>query len=166
MKTQYKILALVGAALVGYGVTSAILLAAEPTHRAYPTPVSLDRPKDLSEAARALLDERMNRHGADMVQVFWSVLKLNHLQTETLAAAIADEPGIARPLPGVSNQLNNAFPPAFFDYQDQLRQRAGALEKAAKDKDDRAVARAYGQLTETCVQCHSLYLHGPKENIR
>jgi len=129
-----------------------------------PTVASLDRlpePDYLSEQARATLRRRMERHGQDMVQLLLSMTMLQHDVARQAAQRIAAEPTVDRPAVGGEDELGAALPERFFTLQLQLRSRAKAIAEDARKRDDAALGKAFGQLAETCVQCHSAYLRPP-----
>jgi hypothetical protein len=117
----------------------------------------LPQPDYLSEEARQALRRRMERHGEAMVQLLLSMTLLQHEVAQGAAERIASEPPFQRPQPGGEDELG-ALPERFFTLQLQLRNRAKDLVAAAKAKDDAKLAASFGQLAETCVQCHSAYL--------
>lgn len=119
---------------------------------------TLEAPAYLSGLARQLLKKRMARHGKDMLSMVQSVLFLDHETTQRLAAEVAAEPRLTRPIAGGEDDLNAALPERFFVLQDELRTRAQALGEAAKTGDDSSLAKRLGELTQTCVSCHSTYL--------
>lgn len=123
-----------------------------------PSAPGLRSPDYLSELARQLLRQRMGRHGRDMSRLVQAVLLLERDIARELATSIANEPRITRPTPGASDELNAALPEQFFARQDELRERAKALAQAAKEGTDDALAQRLGELTRTCVGCHSAYL--------
>jgi len=112
----------------------------------------------LSATARAVIHQKMADHGDQMNELVWAVVLLDRAETARIATAIAEQPRLARPSTGDATELNTALPPRYFELQDQLRDRARSLAAAAKDWDSRVVARSYGQLAETCVACHEVYL--------
>jgi cytochrome c556 len=118
----------------------------------------LSAPSYLSTLARQLLKKRMARHGKDMLSMVQAVLFLDHETTQRLASEVAAEPRLTRPIAGGEDDLNAALPERFFVLQDELRSRAQALAEAAKTADDASLARRLGELTQTCVSCHSAYL--------
>lgn len=118
-------------------------------------------PSYLSPIARQLLKRRMARHGHDMLTLVQSVLLLDHATTQRLASEFAAEPRLTRPIAGGEDDLNAALPERFFVLQDELRSRALSLAEAAKKTDDAALASRLGELTQTCVSCHSTYLEPP-----
>ncbi|GMU62268.1 MAG: hypothetical protein AMXMBFR34_40310 [Myxococcaceae bacterium] len=118
----------------------------------------LRQPDYLSELARQLLRQRMARHGKDMTRLVQAVVLLEKDVAKELAQAIASEPRITRPTPGASDELNSALPEQFFVRQDELRERAKAMAQAAASESDDALAARLGDLTRTCVGCHSAYL--------
>ncbi len=127
------------------------------TGKAAPAP-SLPEPEWLPSEAREMLSARMQRHGEEMMLLLVSVMTLSHEDTQQLAEEVAAEPRLGRPNPGEKDTINARLPARFFDLQDQLRERANAVAAAAVAKDDGRIVRAYGQLAETCVSCHTVYL--------
>lgn len=123
---------------------------------------TLDQPDYLPEAARMLLKKRMARHGSDMTDLVLAVALLKHETARAIAHTISAEPRLVRPIAGGEDDLNAALPERFFVLQDELRNRALALEEASRAGDDAALAIAFGRLTEVCVGCHSAYLNRPK----
>ena len=126
-----------------------------------PTVPKLREPQHLPAAARLILVRRMERHGVDMTQLLWSVLMLNYDEVQKSADQIASEPRLARPLPGGSSELNALLPPRFFELQDQLYATAKGVSEAAQARNDGRIAKAFGNLSQTCIQCHGLYLNEP-----
>jgi len=130
---------------------------------ASPAPVpdakfSLPDPDWLPREAREMLTARMERHGEEMMLLLVSVLTLHHEDSELLADHVAAEPRLGRPGPSEEGTISALLPARFFGFQDELIARARALAAAARAKDDARIVRAYGQLAETCVSCHSVYL--------
>jgi hypothetical protein len=146
-----------------YAVHAASALS-EPVPQGTKEPVaqgmgSLPEPGHLPELARTFLKQRMQRHGSDVEALLRSVVLLRRPEAREAANRIATEPWLVRPIRGSEDALNSSLPELFFILQDQLRDRARTLAQAATAKDDRALAQAYGQVMETCVQCHSAYLN-------
>jgi len=110
-----------------------------------------------------MLGERMDRHGEEMMLLLVSVMTLRHEDTELLANEVAAEPRLGRPGPGEKGTINALLPARFFALQDELLERAHAVAAAARAKDNGRIVRAYGQLAETCVSCHSVYLEPDSE---
>lgn len=122
----------------------------------------LAAPGYLGPLARGLLKRRMARHGRDMLALTQAVIFLDRETTQRLATGISDEPRLTRPIAGGADDLNTALPERFFVLQDELRSRAKALVEVARTKDDASLAARFGELTQTCVSCHSTYLEpGP-----
>jgi cytochrome c556 len=105
-----------------------------------------------------MLSARMDRHGEEMMMMLVSVMMLQHRQAELLAEHVAAEPQLGRPSPGEKGTISALLPPRFFALQDQLVSRAHAVAAAARANDSSRIVRAYGQLVETCVSCHAVYL--------
>jgi hypothetical protein len=119
---------------------------------------SLPEPSWLPPEAREMLSARMDRHGEVMMMLLVSVMTLQHSDTELLAEQVAAEPRIGRPAAGEKGTISALLPPRFFTLEDQLVERAHAVAEAARANDNGRIVRAYGQLAETCVSCHSVYL--------
>lgn len=125
------------------------------------TQPAMPAPAYLPEPARALLRSRMARHRDYAALLSSSALNLAYAEVEVAAGEIAGEPQLARPSPDERDTLNARLPARFFDLQDALVAQAKELRSAAEAKDGPRMARAYGQLSETCVACHAAYLRGP-----
>lgn len=143
--------------------------AAGPADKPQPAPQqkqpparSLPQPDYLPEEARLVLQQKMERHGQDMVELMLSVTLLQYDVARETAHRIASEPRLVRPIAGGEGDVNALLPERFFVLQDEARLRAQAVRAAAAQKDDKALAEAYGRLTETCVSCHSAYLNPPR----
>lgn len=113
---------------------------------------------DLPPIARSLLSQRMEGHAVSATELLWAVVFLEHEETARIARDLAEEPRIARPLPGVTDELNARLPPRFFELQDGFAKRAAALADAADEGDGDEVATRYGELTRACIACHTAYL--------
>lgn len=125
----------------------------------------LGPPAHLPQAARQLLAERMLNHGSDMSDLLWATLFLDEDSVADIAEHIIQTPRFARPTTQDATELNAALPAEFFDLQDQLVERAEALAEAAQRQAPNEMAEAYGELTKTCVKCHSVYLTEPPEPV-
>ena len=123
----------------------------------------LKRQEPLPELARDLLRTTMVSHGENMENLQWATLMLDYESIETLAGWIGTRPRFARAGAGQEDTVNYALPEGFFAFQDQLRESAQALARAAEARDDAAIASAYGRMTQTCIGCHSLYLRLPSD---
>lgn len=132
--------------------------AAEPKKAPAPAKKGLVAPAYLGPMARQLLKRRMARHGRDMMALVQAVLFLDRETTQRLAGELAAEPRLTRPIVGGEDDLNASLPERFFVLQDELRSRALGLAESAKGQDDAALAARLGELTQTCVACHSAYL--------
>jgi mono/diheme cytochrome c family protein len=105
----------------------------------------------------------MERHGEDMMRLVLSVTLLQKERAKALATDIANEPKLTQPIAGGESDLNAALPQQFFTLQDELRSRATSVADATTKADNVALAQALGRMTETCVACHSVYLHRSDE---
>lgn len=122
--------------------------------------LELREPEWLPPAGREMLAARMHRHAEDMMFLVASVILLNHDVAAQLSDGLASEPRLARPAAGERDTLNALLPDRFFELDDELRERSRSVAVAAKLKDDTRLAQAYGQLVETCMSCHAVYLQG------
>lgn len=113
----------------------------------------------LSPVARGLVTTRMETHAQDMTDLLWAVVFLENTEAAAIADGIVEQPRTARPTrESAPEDLNRTIPESFFVFQDELRDKARAVSKAAKEGDDAAIAKAFGKLNETCVACHATYL--------
>ena len=129
--------------------------------RAITPPERLAPPEYLPDAARAVLKTIMGSHAQTMGQLVSAIMVLDYDRIEAGATSVASDASLSRPLTGDATELNSMLPDKFFQYQDQLREQAGGLAKAAQQKSAFGVADAYGRLSETCVKCHASYRAGP-----
>lgn len=132
--------------------------AAEGEPSAPGAPLELRDPAWLPPAGREMIAARMQRHAEDMMFLMASVVLLNHEVAAQLSDGIANEPRLARPAAEERDTLNALLPGRFFELEDELRERSRAVAAAAKLKDNPRLTKAYGQLVETCVSCHAVYL--------
>jgi hypothetical protein len=127
----------------------------------------LGTPDWLPEAARDLINERMQDHGREMSILMWSILFLDDEGTKEVSRVIGSAPMIARPLPGPDQTMNAALPKQFFALQDALAEKAKRLAQVASSqtRTSKEIAQAFGELTATCVECHSVYLYERPEAV-
>lgn len=109
----------------------------------------------LPEIARALLRQRMARHGAALAKLSHHITELEFDGVGQVAGEIAGEPMIARPTGNEApDDLNAQLPSNFFTWQERLRSRADHLARAAGTQDAAATRVAYDAVTSTCAGCH------------
>jgi cytochrome c556 len=113
----------------------------------------------LPPEVRDLLADRMQRHREEAGRLMTGALFLDYEGVDSAAADIIGEPQLPRPSPNEQDTLNARLPEHFFILQDQLVARARELRSAAASHDGNLLAAAYGALSQTCVACHSAYLH-------
>ena len=135
----------------------AIALILRPSHSIPPGP-ELAVPERIPPAARAVIRVKMRRHAEQLPALISSVVVLDYDGVARAAGEIFDEPALARPITG--DELNGLLPERFFVLQDALRTAARQVVTAAAKRDGVQLPGAFGKLTETCVSCHDLYLHG------
>lgn len=136
----------------------ALVESSPKTEESPKAPPVMQKPEWIPSEAREMLTARMRRHGEEMMFLVVSVLILSYDSAEEMAEEIAAEPKIGRPGAGESGTINALLPQRFFEFQDELRERADAVSDAAHAKDHVRLVRAYGQLAETCVGCHAAYM--------
>jgi hypothetical protein len=146
-----------GAGALSAAVIAGLIAWLAPSGRQQPER-RLAIPSALPAAARAVLAQRMARHGKIMDQLVWSMLMLDEPGAEEAADRLLAESPLARPLGSDATELNALLPDRFFVLQDQLRAQATALKAAAQSHDSGKVADAFGELSRGCVSCHQLYL--------
>jgi hypothetical protein len=127
--------------------------------RSAPARLHLPEAGSLPLAARDALALRMSNHAADLDRLLAAALTLNHRLAEDAAKQLAATPRIGRPVAGDLDSLAALLPPRFFDLQDRLAQQALEVARAAHLRDDRLLSKSMGALTQTCVECHSVYLN-------
>lgn len=124
-------------------------------------PRHLGEPAGLAPAARRVIRDRMQHHSQDMGDLVWSVLLLDYPNAARAAAAMATG---AKPLDRNAPELEHLV--YLFEQQDQLRARALTLAEAAGKRDPIAMEAAFKQVSETCVNCHLVYLNPPTTKKR
>jgi hypothetical protein len=124
-------------------------------------PRHLGEPTNLPPAARRVIRDRMQHHSHDMEELVWSVLLLDYDNAARAAAAMATG---AKPLDRNAPELEHLV--YLFEQQDQLRVRALTLAEAASKRDPIAMEAAFKQVSETCVNCHVMYLNAPPTKKR
>lgn len=153
MRRTLPLLALALAACQSTGAQNAC-----PEAKPAPAKWSMPAPAHLPQAARAILAERMQRHGAAMTDMVWAALFLDYDSAADIAQEIASEPRLARPFSRDASELNALLPESFFALQDELAARAEEVARVAPTKDPAALSASVGRLTDTCMRCHSAYL--------
>ncbi len=128
---------------------------------AAPAKPTLAERSPLPALARQFLKRRMASHALDASSLMFSVVLLQRAEVKEISHRIASEPQLSKPLPGDDESLNVQLPGRFFTLQSELKLRAQRLEEAASGTDDRKLGEAFGQLTQTCVACHSAFLEAP-----
>lgn len=122
--------------------------------------VHLLPPENVAASTRAELQGRMGRHGNTMSTLVRAVVLLDRPTISTMAQRIADEELLARADSKGMDPWRPLLPKGFFLEQDALRSSAGALARAAAQGEaDSVLADRFGDMTRTCVRCHSAYLH-------
>jgi hypothetical protein len=144
--------ALMTSSLVAAAIGVALILRPSRTIILEMTP-----PGDIPPAMRAVLEKRMERHGAQMGELVSRLLILDYDGAARVAGAIYDEPAVARPL--ARGELNQFLPERFFVLQDELKTQTRRVVTAAAKKDAERLAEEFGAMTKTCVSCHSVYLY-------
>jgi len=125
------------------------------------TPSRTKRPdRMLHPAVRNVIDTKMDAHAQEMTELVMLVVLLEREDAADAAERMALEPHIGRAL--ALSDANAGIPEEFFVLQEQLSTRANALARAARDSDDARMARAFGEMTATCVACHVRYLDEPE----
>lgn len=120
---------------------------------------ALAKREDLPVEAREALATRMLRHGDQMGALSLAVVLLDYEVVRLLAARMVDEPVLGRPAPGDDKSINALLPKSFFVHQDALGSATRALAQAASGTDDAKLVAAYNDVAQSCVGCHSAYLH-------
>lgn len=117
----------------------------------------LPPPQHLSEDVRAALKRTMNAHGDDLTMLLWSILFLDLDAASETAKGIAGRP----PLTPKEDEKLGRIPPQLLVLGSQLNEQAVKLSEMSKqpERDSEGFARAFGELAQTCVRCHAVYLY-------
>jgi hypothetical protein len=115
------------------------------------------KPPKKGPPAEVATKARMDRHGAATMNLVRSVVLLDHKSTVRLARQIADDESLAGPPPPAAREKKES-PELFSTFQRDLATIARRLSEGAAAKDDVEVAKAFSDLTKTCVLCHRNYL--------
>ncbi|HTU59905.1 MAG TPA: cytochrome c, partial [Polyangiales bacterium] len=89
------------------------------------------------------------------------VILLRYEAANQLATQLLQEPRLTRPAPFLDETLNALLPADFFVQQEALAASTEALAAATRVRDDGAIVKAFGAVAQTCVACHTSYLHDP-----
>ena len=125
---------------------------AQPKKGAAGEPVVMPAERIPSES-EAKLTDRMNRHGADLIELTHAVTVLDRKAIATTADRIRLDTALTLKVDG-----GVAQDARFQQLDQQLRERVTELGTAARRYDDTALAPAFGRTMETCVRCHVSYL--------
>ena len=117
-------------------------------------------PEHVAASTRADLRARMSRHGNGVSTLVRAVVLLDRPTITTMAQRLADEELLARDEAQSVDIWRPLLPKAFFAEQNDLRESARNLARAAaQGESDNALADRFATLTRTCVRCHGAYLH-------
>jgi len=109
---------------------------------------------------RSVVQRRMNRHGADLMELTLAVTLLQRKTIDEAAQRIGSDTGLPVMPPSSSETPSQRN---FRYLESVLRQRTAALAKASRDGDNQALATAFGNMMQICISCHSLYLNQPEK---
>lgn len=115
-------------------------------------PLDDSQPPELAgDDGRAALRRRMSRHGAMLDELAFAVLRLEHPRVTTLATGLERDTGLGA-WPGADAGV--AGRRSLQRLESELRARAHTLADVARRGADAELPAAFGDLMETCVQCH------------
>lgn len=140
---------LAGICVLGAGV----LVVAHAQQRPRPPDPALMPPEKIPSDTEARLTDRMNRHGADLLELTHAVTVLDRKAIAETADRIRLDTALTLKVDG--GVVHDA---RFQQLDQQLRERVTELATAARKYDDAALAPAFGRTMETCVRCHVSYL--------
>ncbi len=129
---------------------------ASPTENALPMPADVV-PTD----GRSVVQRRMNRHGAALMELTLAVTLLQRDNVERVAKEIAIDTGLPAEDGGTARLT--AAQRRFQYLEGLLRERTASLAQASRSGDNAALATAFGNMMQVCISCHSLYLHHPEQ---
>ena len=110
-------------------------------------PSRLQPPEHLSEAAQAILRDRMASHRRDMSGLVSDIMLLRYPEIQDGARRIAGDANLSRPLSNDASELNSALPEKFFLYQEYLRLEARTLRCRDAVVTERFTRTAKDELT-------------------
>jgi len=140
---------------------TAVLLASLAVAGAASDDWHLRPPEHVGPDTRAELSSRMGRHGETMSSLVRSVVLLDRARVRVLASRIAEEEIVAKTIGGTGGRKPLALPREFAAEQARLVTVARELAVAAAEgSEDRVLADRFAAVTNTCVTCHSIYVHG------
>lgn len=145
---------LASSTLVAGAIAVALILRSN--HSIPPGP-EMAVPEGIPPSARAAIRAKMRLHAQRLPTLISSAVALDYEGVARSAGEIFDEPALARPAPG--DELDGLLPERFFVLQGALRAAARSAVEGAARRDSVSLSRASGELIETCVSCHDLYLH-------
>jgi len=143
---------LVAAVLVGDARAQAPATAAD---KILPLP-----PDVVSPDGRSVVQRRMSKHGASLMELTLAVTLLQRKTIAEAATRIGSDTGLPVMPPSATetqSQRNFRF------LEGVLRQRTTTLAQASSNGDNAALATAFGNMMQACISCHSLYLHQPDQ---
>jgi hypothetical protein len=114
----------------------------------------------VSSDGRSVVQRRMSKHGASLMELTLAVTLLQRKTIAEAATRIGSDTGLPVMPPGpteTQSQRNFRFLEA------TLRERTTTLAKASSNGDNAALATAFGNMMQVCISCHSLYLHQPDQ---
>ncbi|MBK7861963.1 MAG: cytochrome c [Archangiaceae bacterium] len=112
------------------------------------------QPEKVTARVRDALKRKMKNHSKDFSSMPLHIVLADFAAVERASLGIMNEPRLDKAAAG--DDLSGLAGP-YFQLQDQLRERAGALNKAAQGKDVSAMTTALGSVMETCATCHLIY---------
>ena len=120
----------------------------------------MPEPKDVPPETRQALSERMRFHGDKMMSLYFAILFLDLDNCVKYASGIAETESLRE-------DHGKPLPTPLVALQERLTVRAQNLVNLCKAGPSkvREVGNAFGQVTETCVHCHSYYLHGEESRV-
>lgn len=112
------------------------------------------QPEKVSARVRETLKRKMKSHSRDFQGLPLAIVLGNHAEVQRLTQGIMNEPRLDKAAAGDDLSGLSEY---FFQLQNELRENATALNKAAGEKDVRAMTAGLGTLAQTCATCHAIY---------
>lgn len=108
----------------------------------------------VSARVRETLKRKMKNHSKDFQHLPMAIVFADYAEVARLTQHMINEPRLDKAstgdeLAGLSN--------LFWQLQDQLRERATALNAAAIAKDVNAMSAGLGNVANTCATCHAVF---------
>lgn len=118
-----------------------------------------DVTSELNPKLRALLQREMVQVEAAMTAIYSAMIRGDHEQVREKGQAIHESFILSQELTDEDRKaLKSAVPADFLKLDQAFHKQAASLAESAERRDMRQQLKIFGQMTESCVACHSRYV--------